>query len=84
MPFCAAYGCKNSSKDCKTNNVSFHKIPKQDDLRRKQWIKNLRRQGDLPKDSGFYVCSEHFTADCFKKDYRVRNLIFLTFVYKTY
>ena len=84
MPFCAAYGCKNSSKDCKTNNannVSFCKIPKQDDL---QWIKNLRRQGDLPKDSGFYVCLENFTADCFKKDYRVRNLIFLSFVYKTY
>ena len=35
---------------------------------RKQWLKNIRREGDLLKDSGFYICSEHFDADGFKSD----------------
>ena len=69
MPFCSAYDCKNSSTNI--NNaarISFHKVPKDEDSRRKQWLKNIRREGDLPKDSGSYICSEHFDADCFKTD----------------
>ena len=68
MPFCTAYGCKKSLTNVNNNTarISFYNLKKDDNSREKQWIKNIRREGDLPKKSGFYICSEHFAADCLK------------------
>jgi len=64
MVNCAAIGCVNRST---TNpHVSFHKIPSlKEETRRKKWIVNIRREGTLPKDVSFYICSEHFEETCF-------------------
>ena len=64
MTNCSAPGCTNRSSNKK--NLSFHRIPKNDDLKKK-WLHNLKRQ-NIP--ATIFVCSEHFEADCFKCDLR--------------
>ena len=72
MPASAAIGCVNRSGE-NSNSISFHRIPCQrtrSELRKK-WLLNIRRDGQLPKDSCFVICSEHFEAECFERDLRV-------------
>ena len=77
MPSCAAFQCTNrsASNKNKDNKLSFHRIPSEEENGelRKKWLQNIRRAGQLPKDSGFYICSAHFEKDCFKRDFQVCN-----------
>ena len=65
---CAAYGCTNKWKA--DYEIRFYKIPKDNDLRQK-WLNNIRREGKLPKDENFYICSIHFEESCFQWDLKV-------------
>ena len=72
MVNCAAIGCTNRSND--KPELSFHKIlSKRDEDRRKKWLQNIRREGVLPKDESFRICSEHFEDKCFKRDLQVKS-----------
>ena len=62
-------GCTYLNRSSEDKTISFHKIPPEKNNKlRKQWVHNIRRTGSLPKDSGFYICSVHFTPDCFQRD----------------
>ena len=76
MPGCSAYGCSNRSQD--KPELSFHKVPseKTNKSLRKQWLHNIRRDGQLPKDSGFYICSVHFEESCFQRNLKVSTSCF--------
>ena len=71
MVNCSAIGCTNRSAD--HPELSFHQIPseKKNKSLRKQWLHNIRRAGDLPKDTSFFICSAHFEPHCFKRDLQV-------------
>ena len=76
VQICAAVGCNNTTVN--NPNVTFHRIPANNDKNkqlRKQWLHNIKRK-DPPKDSCFFVCSEHFESDCFERDLRVCLFIF--------
>ena len=53
----AAFGCTNRSSN--HPELSFHIVPieKRSKSIRKQWLHNIRRDGDLPKDNCFDLFS---------------------------
>ena len=57
MVNCSAIGCTNRSAD--QPEISFHQVPteKKNKSLRKHWLHNIRRAGELPKDTGFFICS---------------------------
>ena len=65
---CAAFGCTNRWKA--GSDVTFHKIPKEYQLRQK-WLQNIKREGKLPQDESFFICSSHFEESCFQRDLKV-------------
>ena len=70
MPSCSAIDCVNRSN---SSSLSFYQLPsqhKRPELRKK-WLLNIRRDGILPKDRSFFICSEHFEKDCFERDLKV-------------
>ena len=68
MVHCCVPGCNNhSSKMC---NISYHRIPNNKGLR-KAWLARIRRN-NLPPLQNCYVCSEHFTDDCFEADLKAQ------------
>ena len=85
MVNCGAFGCTNRAAN--HPELSFHKVPtnKRNPVLRKRWLHNIRRDGNLPKDSSFYICSIHFEEECFRRDLQVscfcsfsQNLLFPT------
>nr|XP_040571855.1 THAP domain-containing protein 2-like [Lepeophtheirus salmonis]XP_040571856.1 THAP domain-containing protein 2-like [Lepeophtheirus salmonis] len=65
MPCCSAYKCHYKSGDKKSSgNLSFHRFPKDKDLKR-EWIRNTGRANFQPSESAI-LCSCHFEDDCFK------------------
>ena len=68
MVSCSAIGCTNRSTD-------FYQVPseKKNKSLRKQWLVNIRCDGQLPKDNSFYICSDHFEENCFKRDLQVSS-----------
>ena len=68
----AAIGCTNRSTD--NIKIRFYQVPseKKNKSLRKQWLVNIRRDGQLPKDNSFYICSDHFEENCFKRDLQLR------------
>ena len=69
---CVAVNCSNN----RTNSpeLSFHRLPKLNESNkqiRDRWILNVKRDGALPKDNHFFLCSEHFEKSCFERDLRV-------------
>lgn len=68
MSFCAAVGCSNSSKNCTGKGISFFSLPREKSIRN-AWIAAIKRT-KLPKN--VYVCSEHFTDECFESVYRLQ------------
>ena len=60
MVNCSAIGCTNRSAD--QPEISFHQVPteKKNKSLRKHWLHNIRRAGELPKDTSFFICSTHF------------------------
>ena len=70
MVSCSAVGCTNRSEI--RREISFHKIPSsKHKILRQQWLHNIRRTGSIPKDTSFYICSEHFEVSRFKHDFQV-------------
>lgn len=62
-------GCINHST--KTSNIiSYHRIPNDKGLQ-KAWLARIRRD-NLPPLQNCYVCSEHFTDDCFETDLKAQ------------
>ena len=68
MVHCCVPGCINHSS--KTCNISYHRIPNDKGLR-KAWLARIRRD-NLPPLQNCYVCSEHFTDDCFEADLKAQ------------
>lgn len=72
MVSCCVFGCTNYSGKTAENskNISYHHIPK---ANRQAWKDKIRR-ANLPSIENCYVCSEHFTEDCFESDLRANLL----------
>ena len=71
---CVAANCKNSS-DNKDVSVSFHKFPKNGE-QRAEWIRQVKRtraQWDGPTSDYTYVCSKHFTEDCYERGPQIKT-----------
>ena len=66
MPSCSAPDCKG---------ITFHNLPA-NKLLAKKWLEQLRRDErfGLSQKKNIYVCNEHFTDDCFNKNYRFQLL----------
>ena len=64
MPYCMVPGCTNCSKKTKGSDISYHRLPNDQQMRR-TWLRRVRRD-NLPKANSCYVCSVHFTPDCFE------------------
>ena len=61
--------CTNRSTSNK--ETQFHKVPSadKDSNLRKQWLHKIRREGKLPSDKSFYICSDHFQDECYQRDW---------------
>lgn len=64
MPYCMVPSCTNCSKKTKGSDISYHRLPNDQQMRR-TWLRRIRRM-NLPKANSCYVCSAHFTPDCFE------------------
>ena len=64
MPYCTVPGCTNCSKKTKGSDIWYHRLPNDQHIRR-AWLGRVRRE-NLPKANSCYVCSVHFTPDCFE------------------
>uniref|UniRef100_A0A0K2U620 Putative LOC101240618 [Hydra vulgaris] n=1 Tax=Lepeophtheirus salmonis TaxID=72036 RepID=A0A0K2U620_LEPSM len=66
--YCYAYGCSNKST---RPGLSFHRFPKDQDMRQK-WIRAVRRK-DFPPSPISVLCSEHFLPEDYLdgQEYRV-------------
>ncbi|KAM9334634.1 THAP domain-containing protein 5-like [Symphorus nematophorus] len=77
MPrYCAVKVCRNrggtaSRQDNK--RISFYPFPLQDKLRLQKWVDNMKREEWTPSRHQ-YLCSEHFTEDCFDIRWGIRYL----------
>ena len=76
MPSCSVPGCNNRLEKDRVRGVSFHSLPVKKPLVAKQWLDQIRRDKrfGLPEPKYVYVCSEHFTQDCFETEYRFQLL----------
>ncbi|XP_053169987.1 THAP domain-containing protein 5-like [Scomber japonicus] len=77
MPrYCAVKTCRNrggtaSRQDNK--RISFYPFPLQDKPRLQRWVDNMKREEWTPSRHQ-YLCSEHFTEDCFDIRWGIRYL----------
>lgn len=63
---CAALDCtKRCTAQTRTSGVTFHRFPKESDLR-KEWVKALRRKAFFPSSSS-RICSLHFLPEDFDR-----------------
>lgn len=82
MVNCSAIGCANRSNQTGDKEIVFHRLPNKTNNThlRQQWLNNIRREGTLPKDISFYICSDHFEESCYERDLQVVNfIIFISF-----
>jgi hypothetical protein len=65
---------QHTSPSSGDKNLSFHRTPseKNNNNLRPKWLVNMKRAGNLPKDSGFFLCSKHFEPESFQRDLKVR------------
>jgi len=69
MVGCSAISCSNNSDN---KDLSFHRLPsgsKNKELRKK-WLYKIHRD-DIANDQKVVLCSEHFTAEDFERDFKV-------------
>ena len=79
MGFCVAVNCGNNSfKKNKNTAVSFFRLPKNEQMKKK-WLNNIKRE-NLPKE--VRICHLHFEESCFKRDLEVCILDFQLTKYK--
>jgi hypothetical protein len=66
MPHCMVPECFNNSRD-QHQSVSFHRVPT-NEKSRKKWLDVVPRK--IPRPASYsYVCSDHFSSDCFEVSY---------------
>ena len=79
---CDTFGCTSSCKNIL--GLSFHMIPAVNAQSKwfwQRWIQSGNRVVPLPKDENLFVCSNHFgKKKCFKRDIKVRNIVFVSLV----
>lgn len=64
---CSAYSCTNrQGKVSISKSISFHRFPLKDTKRLSKWINAVGRTDWKPTKFSF-LCSAHFTKDCFQK-----------------
>ncbi|XP_038159820.1 THAP domain-containing protein 5-like isoform X1 [Cyprinodon tularosa] len=77
MPrYCAVKLCRNRGGTLsKQHNkrISFYPFPLQDKPRLQKWVNNMRR-GEWTPSRHQYLCSEHFSEDCFDIRWGIRYL----------
>ncbi|XP_059182165.1 THAP domain-containing protein 5-like [Centropristis striata] len=77
MPrYCAVKVCRNrggSSSRQDNKRISFYPFPLQDRSRLQRWVDNMQREEWTPSRHQ-YLCSEHFTEDCFDIRWGIRYL----------
>uniref|UniRef100_UPI0037E75B30 THAP domain-containing protein 5-like n=1 Tax=Semicossyphus pulcher TaxID=241346 RepID=UPI0037E75B30 len=77
MPrYCAVKFCRNrGGAAAREDNkrISFYPFPLQDKLRLQKWVDNMKREEWTPSRHQ-YLCSEHFTEDCFDIRWGIRYL----------
>ena len=75
MPSCAAPNCSNRSERDGKRRITFHRLPfKRKDLAKKWLVKLGHEKKFLPKPKNIYVCSNHFTEECFEIDFKYQLL----------
>ena len=57
--------CHNAHKNTEGKGVNFHKLPKNENLK-KIWSAKVKREDGLPKPEKCYFCSDHFIEEDFK------------------
>ncbi|KAJ8008787.1 hypothetical protein DPEC_G00082050 [Dallia pectoralis] len=76
MPrYCAVKLCKNrgGTHSEEKKRISFYPFPLQDEARLQIWVDNMKREEWVPSRHQ-YLCSEHFTEDCFDLRWGIRYL----------
>ena len=71
MPNYCAFGFSNGSST--SIEILFHELPSKSKRPsiKKQWLINIKRGGELPKEEHFVICSHHFDEDCIERDLKV-------------
>ncbi|XP_054480729.1 THAP domain-containing protein 5-like isoform X2 [Anoplopoma fimbria] len=77
MPrYCAVRVCRNRGGTASRHDnkrISFYPFPLQDKSRLQRWVDNMNREEWTPSRHQ-YLCSEHFTEDCFDIRWGIRYL----------
>ena len=69
MVGCSEVGCSNSSTN---NNLSFRRLPKSIESRKK-WLQAMRRV-HIEENKQIELCSAHLNPEDFKRDLKVSEL----------
>ncbi|KAL9976812.1 hypothetical protein ACROYT_G014146 [Oculina patagonica] len=71
MPVCAAAFCTNRAPRDTKRGISFHRLPLSKRKIAQEWLRRMgRNEKFLPKQAQLFVCSDHFTDDCFEVEHR--------------
>ena len=63
---CIAYGCVNSSNKPGCAGLSWHSLPIKNKTLLRTWLIKIKRE-NTPVTKNSYLCSAHFSAECFQK-----------------
>ena len=63
---CIAYGCVNRSNKPECSKLSWHSLPINNAKLLRTWLLKMKRK-DPPVSKHSYLCSEHFSEDCFMR-----------------
>ena len=70
MVYCMAVGCNNDARRTKGKGISYHSLPKNEQLR-KEWLAKINRVNPTISKNSF-VCSDHFTPECFETNLKAQ------------
>ena len=62
MPHCMVPKCTNGWRKTKGSGITYHRVPS--GPLKHTWLRNIKRE-NLCKLNNSFVCSVHFTPDCF-------------------
>ena len=62
---CIAYGCVHRGNKPECSKLSWHSFPTDNAIKLlRTWLLKMKRK-DPPVSKHFYLCSQHFSEDCF-------------------
>jgi len=64
---CIAYGCVDRSNKPECSKLSWHSLPINNAKLLRTWLLKMKRE-DPPVSKHSYLCSEHFSEDCFMRE----------------